>query len=311
MNCEVILKALDAVSPASLAVDWDNVGLLVGRSDKEVKTVCVALDPSDDVIDEAADLNADLLITHHPLIFSPLRSVTYGSAVGRKIAKLIGNDISCFAMHTNYDVCRMGRIAAAKLRLTGCEPLDKVTVSDKNIPGGLYPACSGNSCPASDIFGNPGVAADDTGEIVPDPDKSDTRVPGYMSDYGIGAVGNLEKEMTLRDLCRLTADVFEIPGIRLYGDTGRKVSRVAVCPGSGRHMIDLSVKKDAEVLITGDIGHHEGLDATAAGLAVIDAGHYGTEHVFACDISDLITGMFPSLTVIKAGEKPPFETFIR
>ena len=64
----------------------------------------------------------------------------------------------------------------------------------------------------------------------------------------------------------------------------RKVSRLAVSPGSGKSAVSPAIAAGADVLVTGDIGHHEGLDAVARGLAVIDAGHYGTEYIFLDDM---------------------------
>ena len=58
------------------------------------------------------------------------------------------------------------------------------------------------------------------------------------------------------------------------------VTIAAVCPGSGGSTIQAAVDKGAQVLVTGDISHHEGIDANARGLMIIDAGHYGLEHVF-------------------------------
>ena len=78
MKCYEIMEKLEVHSPVTYAEDWDNVGLLAGRPDKEVKSIYIALDATDDVIEEAVCLQADLLLTHHPLIFSKLRSVTTG-----------------------------------------------------------------------------------------------------------------------------------------------------------------------------------------------------------------------------------------
>ena len=66
------------------------------------------------------------------------------------------------------------------------------------------------------------------------------------------------------------------------------IRTVAVSPGSGRSMTELAVQKGADVIITGDIGHHEGLDALDMGLSVIEAGHYGTEYIFIDHVSDFL-----------------------
>ncbi len=66
----------------------------------------------------------------------------------------------------------------------------------------------------------------------------------------------------------------------MFGNLDQPVKKIAICPGSGKSVIDVAISKGADVLLTGDIGHHEGIDAVARGLAVIDAGHYGLETCF-------------------------------
>jgi putative NIF3 family GTP cyclohydrolase 1 type 2 len=71
-----IYSFLDTVAPFSTSAPWDNTGLLVGDENKKVKKVMLSLDVTGDVIDEAIEENVDLVITHHPLIFDPVKSVT-------------------------------------------------------------------------------------------------------------------------------------------------------------------------------------------------------------------------------------------
>ena len=104
-----ILSYLETVAPEALKMEWDNVGLLCGREDKEVRTVLIALDPFPHVCREAVEMGADLLLTHHPLIFTPLTEVTDTSAVGRSLMILIANDISAVNAHTNLD-CAAGGV---------------------------------------------------------------------------------------------------------------------------------------------------------------------------------------------------------
>ena len=75
-------------------MEWDNVGLQVGRSDKEVKRIYLALDATDEVIEEAADWGADMLITHHPMIFKAMKKINDEDFIGRRVLKLIRDDIS-------------------------------------------------------------------------------------------------------------------------------------------------------------------------------------------------------------------------
>lgn len=70
MKCERIIRLIEGYFSRDYAEDWDNVGLLTGNPEKEVKKILIALDATDDVIRQAAEMGADMLITHHPLIFS-------------------------------------------------------------------------------------------------------------------------------------------------------------------------------------------------------------------------------------------------
>ena len=102
---------IEAAFPRNAALDFDNVGLLAGRSGKEVERVYLALDATDAVIERAIEWGADMLITHHPLVFSPLKRVTDEDFIGKRLVKLIQNDISYYAMHTNYDVLGMAELS--------------------------------------------------------------------------------------------------------------------------------------------------------------------------------------------------------
>ena len=104
MLCKDIIKIIEQDYSPRYALSWDNVGLLAGRDDKEVAKIYVALDATDEVVDEAILAGADMLVTHHPLIFSGMKQVNNQNFIGRRLVKLIQHDISYYAMHTNYDV---------------------------------------------------------------------------------------------------------------------------------------------------------------------------------------------------------------
>ena len=123
MNCNDIISAIEQDFPLTSAEEWDNPGLLAGRRDKEVQKVLIALDASDEVVEKAVQTGADLLITHHPLIFGSLKKVSSDSFIGMRLIRLIENGISCYAMHTNYDVCAMADLNAKMLDLDEAEVL--------------------------------------------------------------------------------------------------------------------------------------------------------------------------------------------
>ena len=132
MLCRDIMNVIEATYPKHAALEWDNVGLLVGCTEKEVKKIYVALDATDEVIDAAIENGVDMLITHHPLIFSPLKKITDEHFIGNRVVKLLQHDISYYAMHTNYDVLGMAELSGKMLGLHE-EDVFEVTDSEKNI----------------------------------------------------------------------------------------------------------------------------------------------------------------------------------
>ncbi|MEE1315328.1 MAG: Nif3-like dinuclear metal center hexameric protein [Faecalimonas sp.] len=260
MLCRDVIKKIEDVYPKTAALEWDNVGLLVGRSEKEVRGIYVALDATDEVIDAAIACGADLLVTHHPLIFSPLKRITDEAFVGERVLKLLQADITYYAIHTNYDVLGMADLSAALLDLQDTEALE-VT----------------------------GLSAEDG-----------------KTEIGIGRVGMLVEEQTLGNCCALVKQAFALPNVKVFGSLGQKVQRIAVSPGSGKHMAEFALAKGADVLVTGDIDHHEGIDAVAQGLAIIDAGHYGLEHIFIADMSVWLAENIEGVQVMKEDIRHPF-----
>ena len=258
MLCKEIIRVIEAAYPREAALDFDNVGLLAGRSEKEVNRVYIALDATDAVIDCAVRAGADMLITHHPLIFSPLKKVTDENFISRRIVKLIQNDISYYAMHTNYDVLGMAELSEKILGIRDTEVLD-ITRENGGIP------------------------------------------------EGIGRIGSLEQPVTLEECCVYIKHKLNLGSLKVFGDMDAKVSRLAISPGSGKSVIGAAIAKGADVLVTGDIGHHEGLDAVEQGLLVIDAGHYGTEYIFIDDMKRFLEDKLPVLQVTAAPVIHPFQ----
>ena len=98
-----ILKYMETIAPRSMKMDWDNVGLLCGSRNATVTKLLVALDPFEHVCQEAADWGAELIVTHHPLIFQAMKSITDETSIGRGIMTLCRNGISAINAHTNLD----------------------------------------------------------------------------------------------------------------------------------------------------------------------------------------------------------------
>ena len=118
-----ILDVLEALAPTGMKMDWDNVGLLCGSRKKEVEQVLVALDPFEDVCDEAVEWGADVIVTHHPLIFRPVANVTDETSVGRVIERLCSAGICAVNAHTNLD-CAPGGVNDELAAVLGKETID-------------------------------------------------------------------------------------------------------------------------------------------------------------------------------------------
>src|SRR5699024_5852368 len=111
-----------------LAYQWDNVGLQVGSFAHETYKVMVSLDVTEEVVDEAINNNVNLIIAHHPLIFKSLHQINFDSVKGKVIKKLIKNNITVYAAHTNLDIANGGvnDLLCNALNITSPQPLADV-----------------------------------------------------------------------------------------------------------------------------------------------------------------------------------------
>lgn len=258
MRCGELINILEKEIPLEAAEGWDNPGLQVGRRDAQVNRVYIALDATDEVIAHAVEWGADLLLTHHPLLIGAVKKINSDEFHGRKILEMAEKHLAHYAMHTNYDVCRMGRLCGERLHLLGCEVLEKTGEAEDGTP------------------------------------------------TGIGLVGYLPRTMTLAECCEYVRGVFSLDHVKVFGDTQKKVYRAAICPGSGKSLMHCALEKGVDVYITGDLGHHDGMDALDQGLSLIDAGHYGMEHIFIPEMERYLQLHFPQLEVRTEPLREPF-----
>ena len=134
-----ILNFVETLAPRSMAMDWDNVGLLCGSRSTPVTKVLVALDPFEHVCKEAADWDAEVIVTHHPIIFERLANVTDETAIGRGLMTLIRSGISAINAHTNLDQAPGGvnDILTKKLALVNVEVINPCGTTETGEPWGL------------------------------------------------------------------------------------------------------------------------------------------------------------------------------
>lgn len=328
-----LVDELEGIAPPDLADDGDPIGLQVGDLAKEVRRVCVSVDTSPQVIDQAIRKGADILVAHHPLIYDPLKSLAEADPVARRVAKLIRAGTALYVLHTNYDTA-LGGVNDVLAKLLGVdtgrpltvrkhdslykivvfvpeEAVDKVRNAMAEAGAGRigqYTHCSfraagtGSFAPlpaAQPYVGKTGKLEEVEEyrlEMICTGSWLDVAVAEMLDKhpydevaydlyelanepilYGYGRVGTLEKETTLREFAGVVKDALGNEWLKVTGDPEKTVKRVALCGGGGSSLFKEAVKAQADVYVTGDLKHHDILDAAALGLATIDAGHFETE----------------------------------
>ena len=134
-----IYQYLDGLAPFSLQMDFDNAGFLVGRGDRTVDKILVSLDITEEVVSEAVELGCQLIVSHHPVIFFPAKSVTDTTPDGRILLSLVEHNIAAICAHTNLDVVSGGvnDALAQRLGLTNIEQLKQDGVDASGRPYGI------------------------------------------------------------------------------------------------------------------------------------------------------------------------------
>ena len=257
MKLEDIINFLQKKYSPELAEKWDNSGLIIGRKESNISAVMICLDITVDVIEQAAANRAELIISHHPLIFSEIKRITNDTLLGEKILKLAEKNIAVYSMHTNVDsaVHGLNDYILEKLSLSGEK---SVWMKNENYP-----------------------------------------------ESGLGRILKLKKEDSLHNIIKIIKERLNLKKIRIAGNENKKIKKIAVLTGSGGSLIS-EIDKTVDLYITGDLKHHETLDALEEGLTLIDLGHYESENIFSelikKDLEEFFNGK-----IIKAKENQVFK----
>lgn len=250
MKVQEIVNIIEKFAPCELAYPWDNTGFIIGDFEKEVIKVFVTLDITKETVNMAVECGADMIISHHPIMFKGIQRINYSDYEGYIIKELIKNDIALYVSHTSTD-CTDGGINDHLAKIIGLKEYKK------------------------------------------------------LNDDGLGRIGKLINNITLKEFAEIVKKALNTSFVRVCGDTERKINTIAVCGGSGSDLVDDAIRMGADVLVTGDIKYHTGIDVVHSGLALIDAGHYPTE-VFVQDIfADLLRDT--GIEVIKSTHKDIFK----
>jgi dinuclear metal center YbgI/SA1388 family protein len=247
-----LLEILDKIAAFGLAEQWDNVGLMVGDPGKHIQGVLVALDPTEEVLAEARECAADCIITHHPLIFTPLKAIYTNQPLGRFLSQTLKNEISVIGCHSNLD-----------------QAVDGV-----------------NDVLASSL----GMV--DARVLAPTGKDQDAAESPAALDIGFGRIGRLAETLSRKAFIERLCAVFNLTALRVAGQIPADISTVAVCGGSGSELAEAALARGAQVYITGEVKHSTARWAEASGFCIIDAGHFATENPVVKSLVKVLEGVF-------------------
>jgi GTP cyclohydrolase I len=277
-----IVKIMNRFAPPWLAEEWDNVGLQIGDLRWPVRRIWTALDPTLEVINAACKEDVDLLITHHPLFFRPIKSIDFHSPHGSIIKTAIQHQLAIFSAHTNLDMVRDGvnDVLARRLGLKSIKILQPHKGEQQFKADG-----------------------DMTHDISP--------AIGNEVEHGIGRIGSLDKTRRLTSLAVIIKEKLNLNFVKVAGNPELKISQVAICSGSGSSLMKAFLASNAQVYISGDIHYHDARDAESANRAIIDIGHFASEHLMVEALAQQLAKILPEEEIkaaIKACtiEKDPF-----
>lgn len=344
ISSQSIIQIIEKLAPKSLAYDWDNTGLDIGDYSQKVEKLLFVLTVTPQIVKYAAENEYDMIISHHPLFFKPLKSIRKDSTIGQIIYTAVKNDIIIYSAHTNLDIAQGGvNDALAKmldlkdvkvLSETKKEQLKKVVVfvpvnyedqvrtAMTNAGAGFignYSCCTYNTKGYGTFKpeegANPFIGEKDklekTKEVRIETIVPEGRVKSVLNamkkahpyeevaydvyplenkgkSLGIGRVGYLKQTLSLKKFCDIVKRELDVNNVKVVGDPSTKISKVALCGGSGANLIPNAIFQGADVMLTGDVKYHDALDAQMHGIAVVDAGHFATENVILSKIADFV-----------------------
>ncbi len=303
MIIKEIINFLDSKIAPNLAYSWDNPGLQVGSQNWEVKKIFLTLDVNEISIQQAINQKADLIISHHPFIFRPIKSVTDSLTL-----KLIEHKIGVFSAHTNLDVISGGvnSVLADLFGLKNRKFIDSNIDADFYfatfyLPQNLYTKASliiekngGKLLQKQIMIQNDAnlikveFSSDSfkmnkiVGEIRNfHPDKKvDVQIYKQQKnnpEYGLGIQGKLAEPLTLIDFAEMVKSKLGVPKINLWLGNKKEtdlIKNIAVCGGTGASLLS-KLRKNVDCFVSSDFTYHTILDSK---IPLIDAGHLYTEY---------------------------------
>ncbi|MFM7091717.1 MAG: Nif3-like dinuclear metal center hexameric protein [Bacteroidota bacterium] len=320
-----VIQVLQAHAPVSWQEDYDNCGLLAGDNQTVITSILTCLDVTLEVVDEAIEKGANLIVAHHPIIYKPLKKLSSGGYVQNILLKAIKNDIAIYVIHTNLDNALHRGINETLAKVIGLKNgiilqqkaglLVRLNCAISNMEATkLLPAFSLLQPhalafqPANENFSsgqltitlfnhqlNEAIQILDTAlekEIF----KEITSLQSTSPLVGAGLVGYLEKPMHPLDFFNSLKERLSLKVIRHTFICKDKIQKVAICGGSGSFLLPDAIKSKADLFITADYKYHQFQEANNK-IIIADIGHYESE-VYAVNlIKEIISEKFTNFAV--------------
>lgn len=317
---------LNQWAPPGIKLDYDNVGLLVGDPDSEVSSILTCLDVTDDVVAEAINNNCELIVAHHPLIFSKIGSINPTNEQGRIIYKLIKNDIGLLVAHTNLDAALDGVsfVLANILGLDDLRFLDKtykisrkirLVTKEEDAESVLkllnYYSTEeahyfevenrehGLKC-FEGIIDKHHLAALRAGlqqeGLLKGGSFQVTELASTSQNFGMGVIGEYPDEgVGQNEFLHLVSKALNVRAVRFSGNVDR-IKRVAVCGGAGISLKNAALNAGAQAFVTADIKYHDYF-TEKDNFMLVDVGHYESEFPIAEALKNELTDAFDDVEV--------------
>ncbi|XP_056351669.1 NIF3-like protein 1 [Oenanthe melanoleuca] len=327
MNLRELVSALNDFASPSLAESWDNVGLLVEPSPPHtVNTLLLTNDLTEEVMEEAVQKKADLVLSYHPPIFTPLKRVTWKTWKERLVVRALENRIGIYSPHTAYDAVPHGVNNWLTKGLGACTsvPLHPSTAPSSPAEGTHRVEFCADAehldAVLSKIKGIPEISClttlparvegeEQTRVSLTCSQKALLEVVTLLSQNsllypkteilllqkpllphtGMGRLCTLSEPLSLSDIIQRVKAHLQLPHVRVALGAGRTlespVKKAALCAGSGGSVLKGT---EADLYLTGEMSHHDVLDAVANGISVILCEHSNTERGFLSELRDAL-----------------------
>lgn len=287
MHPSTLISRIESTAPPQLAASWDKCGVQIASASSEVKTVCVALDPSVETVRQAVEQAADFLLCHHPLSLAP-RLPSRLDDFHEVLRLALGTSLWLYSAHTSLDanpdgpVNWLGRSLRMQdmriLEVTRRETPLVMRLTDpamqervRDFAGSLYRRDGS----MAEYLLWPEESAAFKARLGVEASCQEIALAAPVREYGFGCIGTLPTPLAWDEFSNRLA-ALGLPLARAVGQIPESVSRVAYCPGSGADLGPVAFSKGADVYLTGDLKYHQAQAVQNLGLT-IDVGHFCLE----------------------------------